>query len=410
MPRGSRSPPLCGLLAGLRLGLGAGETRADARRCADIADWRAVARLAARHRVRPLLLEGLASPAARALGCGLEERLRGLCDIPRWRGLRQLAALAETADALARGGIDCIVLKGLPLGQRLHGNPLLRESIDIDLLVAPDDFAAAAAALRSRGWRRASPNFRETPLRNRWHERLVKDNLFVRAAGQRGGPLAIELHRRLLNNPYLFDAPFGRLMADGAAQTVAGRAYRVLGDGHLLPYLACHGLEHYWHRLKWLCDIAAAAAALDEERFGRVAASCRARGLEGALAAALGLCSRTLGIELPGAVTGLPLDGRRARLVARLARREWDGDWSRGWRWMLCSAERHAARFALKADRRYALFELARLMLAPHEFGKPDLPDRWLWLTVLLRPAVWLARAAGRLRKRPPGGKAPGAP
>ena len=395
---GSTTDPLDGLVAGLRLGLGIGDARADAAVCAGVADWRAVARLATYHRVRPLLLEGLACPAARATGSGLEERLRWLRVAPRRRGLGQIAALAETAGALAGRGIDCIVLKGLPLSQRLHGNPLARESIDIDLLVAPASFEAAAETLLQGGWRQARPDFRQTPRRKRWHDRLVKDSLFVRPLGERGGALAVELHRRLLNNPFLFDAPFERLRADGATQTVAGRAYRVLGDGQLLPYLAYHGLEHYWHRLKWLCDIAAAVAALDEDRFGRVVADCRGRGLGAALGSALGLCARALCIDPPPAARGLPLDGRRAKLVARLARRQWDGERPGGRRWMLRSVEGQAVRFALKADPRYVLFELARLMIAPHELGRPDLPDRWLWLVPLLRPVAWTARALGRLR------------
>ena len=373
-----------GLLAALRLGLRAGDGR-DADTLAGIADWPAVARLATRHRVRPLLLEGLASTEVRSAASGIEARLRELRVAPRVRGLRQLAALAEVHDRLAAGGIDSIVLKGLPLSQRLHGNPLLRESIDIDLLVSPERFGAARDILLETGWRRVGPDFRETPRRRRWYDRLVKDALFVRPGG-----VAIELHRRLLNNPHLFDASFGELREQEATETVGGRAYRVLGDAHLVPYLACHGVEHYWHRLKWLCDIAALVAALDEERLARWVAAWRRLGLGMPLGSALGLCGRTLRAAPPG----LAPYGTRARLIARLARREWEGGRDDGgWRWAVRSLQGRAVRLALKADLRYVLFELARLLIAPHEFDRPDLPDRWLWLAPLLRPAAWIAKA-----------------
>ena len=381
-----------GLLAALRLGLRLGDRGNDARACAGIADWPAVAGLATRHRVRPLLLEGLASPEARSAAGGLAERLPELRIAPRARGLLQLATLAEVSDRLAAGGIHTIVLKGLPLSQRLHGNPLGREAVDIDLLVSPERFRAAEDSLLEDGWRRVRPDFRETPRRKRWHDRLVKDALFVRPNG-----VAVELHRRLLNNPHLFDAPFQQLWEEGVTQTIDGRAYRVLGDGHLLPYLACHGLEHYWHRLRWLCDIAALTGAMDDERLARCAAGWRRPGLGTALGSALSLCERTLSARPSAASLGLTPDGARERLVARIARRKWEGEQPRGWRWALSSLEASVVRFALKADHRYALFELARLLVAPHELGRPDLPDRWLWLVPLLRPAAWVAKAlAGR--------------
>ena len=378
------TPPMQALLAALRLGLRLGDGRRDADACAGVADWSAVARLATRHRVRPLLLEGLASAEARSAANGLEGQLRELRVVPRARGLRQLAALAEVHERLVAGGIDSIVLKGLPLSQRLHGNPLLRESIDIDLLVPPERFGAAEEILLGSGWRRTRPDFRETPKRRLWHDRLVKDALFVRPGG-----VAVELHRRLLNNPHLFDARFEALREDGATQTVGGRAYRVLGDAHLLPYLACHGVEHYWHRLKWLCDIAALVAAMGEDGLARRTAPWLRLGLGAPLGSALGLCASTLRAVPPG----LAPDGARTRMVASLARRGWEEQRVGGWRWAARSLEGLAVRLALKADPRYALFELARLLIAPHEFGRPDLPDRWLWLAPLLRPARWIGKA-----------------
>ncbi|MCY3796057.1 MAG: nucleotidyltransferase family protein [Gammaproteobacteria bacterium] len=389
-----------GLLAALRLALHVGDGRHDARTCAGITDWAAVAGLAARHRVRPLLLDGLASLGPRSVASGLNGRLSDeLRVMPRVRGLRQFAALAEVDGRLAEGGIESIVLKGLPLSQRLHGNPLLRESVDIDLLVSPERFGAAEAILLGTGWRRVRPGFRETPRRKRWHDHLVKDALFVRP----GGGVAIELHRRLLNNPHLFNAPFGQLREEAATQTVGARAYLVLGDRHLLPYLACHGLEHYWHRLKWLCDIAALITALDDEWLARSVAAWRRQGLGTALGSAFGLCGGTLRVAPSAALIGLAPGGARSRLIAHLARRKWEGSQPRGWRWALRSLQDNAARFALKASLRYALFELARLLVAPHEFGRPDLPDRWLWLAPLLRPAAWIVKALGRHRDRKTG-------
>ena len=177
---------------------------------------------------------------------------------------------------------------------------------------------------------------------------------------------------------------------------VAGDSFRTLGDDDLLPYLACHGLEHYWHRLKWLCDVALLLGSTDEEQLARVVARCRERRLEIALAPALLLCAEALHTGVPRAAASLPLDGRRSALVARFARRAWDGP-PGGLRGIAREVEMQAARIFLKTDRRFSLHELARFAIAPHDFGKIDVPDRLFFLYPVLRPFVLLAK---RLRGR----------
>ena len=402
-PHGSHAspgpvPPLDGLLAGLRLALGTGDPRADAAALSGVADWDAVAGLAAYHRVAPLLVKGLGTGGVRLAGSGIEPRLGRLRGRALIRGLGQLAALKQAAGALAENDLPCIVLKGLPLGRRLHGDLLTREAIDIDLLVSPDAFAGAERALRARGWRRIFPDFRETPVRKRWCEALAKESVLSGPSRAGGRGPTIELHRRLLNNPFLLDVPFERLYANGCTVEIEGHAFRILGDEDLLPYLACHGLEHYWHRLKWLCDIAVLLRSIDDDRLGRVVARCREEGLESALAPAFALCAEALHTAMPRAAASLPSGGRRAALIARFARRAWEGREVGAWRRIGRDFEKQAARFFMKTDLRYGLHELAKCVIAPHDFRWVDLPDKLFFLYGLLRPFAWVAR---RLRGRP---------
>ena len=96
-----------------------------------------------------------------ALAPGLRNRLKapGLKRIRERtmrHGLAQIVALKRATGLLAAADIPCLVLKGLPLGQRLYGHPLARSAQDIDLLVAPRTFQAAERVLLESGWRRAS--------------------------------------------------------------------------------------------------------------------------------------------------------------------------------------------------------------------------------------------------------------
>ena len=393
------TPPLEGLLAGLRLALGAGDPQADAATLSRVGDWDAVAGLAAYHRVSPLLLEGLGPEAERTAGSRAALRLRRRRDRMRIRGLRQREALNDAAGALAERGISCIVLKGLPLSQRLHGHFLAREAIDMDLLVSPGAFSSAERTLRDRGWHRRRPDFRETPARNRWHAALSKDVLLERPArAGEGPPLALELHRRLLNNPYLLDVPFERLEAGAVTTVVGGRAFRTLCDDDQLPYLACHGLEHCWHRLKWLCDVAALVASMDEPGLERSLDRCGAQGLDVALAPALALCAKALHVAPARAAASLPFRGRRSVLVERLARRTWSAP--DAWGGVAWTLEAKAVKLSMKASLRYVGHEVVTSLVAPHDFGKPDLPDRLLFLHPALRPVVWLLKNARRARDR----------
>ncbi len=160
-------------------------------------------------------------------------------------GLRQLEAMQRATAALAGRGVPALVLKGLPLGQRLYGHPFGKSSVDIDLLVPPNDFATAGRVLSEFGWRRTPPDFPATPARTRWCERVLDAHVFI------GPGRKLDLHGNLLGNPFLFDPPFAELHADGAAVDVAGCRFWTPGDAHQLLYLACHGSLHGWERLQW---------------------------------------------------------------------------------------------------------------------------------------------------------------
>ena len=392
------TPPLDALLAGLRLALGTGDVEADTAALAEVADWDAVVRLARYHRVAPLLLQGLGADAVRLAGAEVEARLRRRRERVRVRALGQIGALQHASRALDAHGIPCIVLKGLPLSRRLHGHALAREAIDIDVLVPPEAFDGAERILCERGWRRIEPDFRLTPVRKRWHDAVIKDHMLTSPGRHGAGPgPVLELHRRLLNNPHLLDMPFARLHERARPVEVGGFACRTLGDGDLLPYLVCHGLEHCWHRVKWLCDVAALIASMNGAELARAVARCRAEGLECALAPALRLCASALHVAVPHAAALAGSGGLRTAMVVRVARSAWNGEPSGAWPRIARDAQMQALRLAVKTDPRFTLHELARLALAPHDFGRVDLPDALFFLYPVLRPFVYLGK---RLRPR----------
>ena len=385
------APPLDALLAALRLGLGTGTPAADRERLSRVADWPAVAGLAVHHRVGPLLLRGIRAGGVRVADAAVEQDLERRRRNVVLRGMRRLAAMRRAADGLDARGVPWLILKGLPLGQRLYGDPFTKISIDIDLLVPPEGFAAAARALRDLGWRRTMPNFAETPARTRWYDALEKEHVFVDPRGDR-----LELHRRLLANPFLFDPTFANLSANAVTASLDGHPFRTLGDDDQLLYLACHGTLHHWQRLQWLCDLAALLGAAGDGAAERAATRGRRLRLDDVLASAMLLCREALHARAPR--TAAPPDaGLRVRFMVALARLTWRPP-ARGLPRVWREAAMRAGRMVIGSRARYALHDCLGLLIQPHDFARVDLPDRLFWLYALARPVFWLRRAL----RRPP--------
>lgn len=378
-----------GLLAALRLAIGAGAGGPDRAALRAINDWSGVARAAARHRVGPLLLRGARRAGLEPAGAELA-RLR---DATVAHGLQQLAGLHRAVRRLEKSRVPALVLKGLPLSQRLFGTPLARNCYDIDLLVPPAAVADAESALSLAGWRLRTPSFKPTPARTRCYNRYVKDRQFAGPGG------VLELHHRLTSNPHLFPVRYESLSARAAAIRVGGSSVAVLGDSDLLVYLCLHGQMHRWSRLKWLCDVAALIASMEEAGFGAAVEHCRRHGMkpEPVFGTALRLSREVLRAELPAAARfappGVP-GGRAANRTRRIWRRPRGGQGLRG------AARRIDELWTSQVTNpswRSAAHELARLCAAPYDLGRVNLPDRLFFLYLPLRPVLWLA---GRLERK----------
>ena len=372
------------MLAALRLSLSLGDSAgADAELLAQIADLDGLAAFAATHQVSGLLRRGQApQDHAGAALAALIAKLRPQRVAALRRGMRQLDGLRRLAAGFAVRDTPFLVLKGLPLAQRLYGDPFVRDAVDIDLLVAPESFPAAREAVCAAGFEPAR-TFPETPVRRRWAQRVKKEETFAR----RG--VWLELHRRILGNPHYFDAPFERLHERRAMVRIGPDVYPTQAPEDELLHLMCHGVGHGWRLLKWLCDVALCLDRSDDAELARMAARCESAGIDAVWHSTLVAC-RALGVS-----RGPAAEGWRARAVARMLPEIWrTGRWPPFWR-------KVPLRAAVKPNLRFATHELARLMVVPEDWQRVDLPDRLFFLYFFLRPWLW-AKDALQARSEPP--------
>ena len=223
------------------------------RRIADVAqghvDWGRVEALAEAHRVEGLVASGVANLRS-GPGHPVAQRFEQMGRRVKARALHDVAETLRLSAALDRASVRHRILKGAPLGVRAYGTPALKQSWDIDVLVARDDAVKAAALVVELGYRPHLPPRPFTQVEFRRWSAVSKEAEFH--AAERG----IEIHWGLTDHPMLL-AGLGLDQASERTPLLGDRAVPTFGDAATLAYLAVHGASHAWSRLKWLADFAA---------------------------------------------------------------------------------------------------------------------------------------------------------
>lgn len=240
-----------------------GWTEDSAGSVADVpSDWDAAMRLATREGLAPLVHSGLSaddpsvpSPVRAVLRTGyLAAGVRS--------DLWVVPTLRQVLPALARVGIDAIVLKGAALAHVAYPEPAHRTLSDIDLLVHPRDVARASKVLRELGyWTKAN-------------DPEPQHHLPIHYSAD--GHMGIELHHHVLKGPLPYGIEIDALWERSQIAIIAGTPARVLSAADAL-FLTCVHLSYVhlyrWYALRGLIDILAITTthgtAVDWEGFVR---------------------------------------------------------------------------------------------------------------------------------------------
>ncbi len=189
-------------------------------------------------RLLPLLFRSLQHSGA-AVDRGLLPYLRSAYLSEELRSAAYRRICRSVLSALAAESIPVILLKGAGLAETVYGDPALRHSHDIDLLLREDDVGRATVLLLPHGFSLQVEDQRPTFR----HARLVHEN-----------GLPLELHTRLFRLP-LFRAPPHEVWARSQAQVVADVPGRILSPAdnllHVGGQAACSGSRQ---SLQWVCD------------------------------------------------------------------------------------------------------------------------------------------------------------
>ena len=282
-------------------------------------NWGELERLAARHRT-----EGIVGDTVSALPPGRvpTETADSFSKARRALSYAYLSQLGETlrlSNLLHNVGIASIALKGPALAKTYYApHPERRHAVDIDILVDPADFTLADRVLRREGYHRISPDFDPPKAAESMVRHLL--NAFEYSHFERG--TKVELHHRLLSNPYILAIPFPDLLRHSVEVRIGQGSVRALGGNALIAYLSAHAAGHAFFRLKWLADIHRVFLSMTPEDIYDALAEARRWGCDRPVVLSLlleeklsGSSSRTLEPELRNQVTPLVSHCIRALLM-----------------------------------------------------------------------------------------------
>ncbi len=257
-------------------------------------DWDRVERVTRRHRVFAQVHHALAG-AGISIPDATARRLAEEAQTARMGALAMAREAILLQDAFDGAGCPILFVKGGSLAMLAYGDLGFKWSWDIDLLTTPDAATRGRTILEARGYRLIEPR----ALDARQFERFLalgKEGVFIHPETR----IAVELHWKLVDNPYLLPGIDARSPAQ--AVQVGGRELRTLRDAELLAYLMVHGTRHAWSRLKWLADAGALVATYDSAAIEPLYRRLQALEPGRAAAVALLLCHELLGIAVPQAL------------------------------------------------------------------------------------------------------------
>ena len=211
-------------------------------------DWFYLLETALQHEVGSLLYWQLQRTCPEGVPQDCKDFLRVLFEDRGRRILYLTGQLFEILETFEASGILAVPYKGPVLASLAYGNLALRDFIDLDLVVRPEDIPKAAELLIGQGYR---PGFRLAWAQAASSSKVPGQYLFTRDADS----CVVELHTPLTLRYYPAPLDLDRLARRLQPVSLGRRTIRTFSPEDSLTILSVHNAKHFWERLKWICDL-----------------------------------------------------------------------------------------------------------------------------------------------------------
>lgn len=332
-------------------------------------------------RLAGLALLGVPQPP---LDGASERRLQEVAAAQTMTAIQQVGVAGKIMSALAAEGVRALFVKGPVLSQQVWGEPGMRASSDLDVVVSPADLDRAVAVVRGLG---ASGG--ADPWAGQLSARMASLH-HARSLLLHG--VAIDLHHRLGPDPHLLNPGFDELWREREIVTVGGVELPTLHREDALLHIASHAGQDNWSSLRDVADfVRLAQSTAPGWDFAALHRRARVRRVPGRL---------RLAIEVARLVVPeLPKQGRREQALAALVWR----NHRRGRRVRISGRPQDVAiaflfRVASEGDWESVQWGVRRLLWLPSAASEGVLPDRVSWAYPLASPVLVARRVVQRQR------------
>jgi hypothetical protein len=257
-------------------------------------DWNALFHSAYCHGLLPLVYRSLTATCPDAVPQAVLEQFKGHYRTTAWRNLFLTDQLVQILRRLEAHGILAIPLKGPVLAAALYGDLTLRDFIDLDILIPPQEIGRARDLLVAEGYR---PESHLTGSQAAACFQSPKEHHFVLTG--KDGRVLVELHWRLTQACYAFPLDADRWWRHLVKVPLADTTVPGFPAEELLLILCMHGAKHAWNQLKLICDVAELVRSHPGLDWGRLRRLARKVGCARMVNLGLVLAHQFLGTVLP---------------------------------------------------------------------------------------------------------------
>lgn len=357
--------------------------------CAEGLIWADYLRLIDRHRTPALGWTALKRVPGLVIPEPVVNRMRERSDACRMQAIVHLQLLARVLESLNHANVPVMPLKGPLLSLEMYGDVGLRQSKDLDVLVAREDVFKTQECLETLGWRRTAEYASLTRRQSEFNLRYEQHIGYVHP--QRGCEL--ELHWRTAGDA---SRDVVTNLSRGIPSEWQGFHYLRMKPADLTLYLCNHGSGHAWARAKWLGDIARIWASQSTD-WSAVFDAARTTGRERSVLLCLRLLKEAYRLPTDAGAYGcsdvlpLALVAKATRELTAPDEREERSAFTRVFEGIRSYGYKHQL-----WPRKSRWENFAEVALLRRDFTVLRLPDTLFWLYIPLRPFLWAWR---QLRK-----------
>ncbi|MFP3860899.1 MAG: nucleotidyltransferase family protein [Bacteroidales bacterium] len=217
-----------------------------------------------RHKLISIVYSNLAHTET-GISATLRENIKQKHSSNTKRNMNFLREIILLSSQLNKQNIPHLFIKGPVLSQMLYNDPLLKSSIDIDILTSFEHVEKMHALLSEAGYRMIYPSFDLNKTERNINYRISHHYNFRHPEKQ----VNIELHWKLMNPRALLPIDFEELYKRSVEVDINQHKIRTMGKSDYLLYLAVHGSKHRWYSLGWLKDFSELIRQASPEEFTR---------------------------------------------------------------------------------------------------------------------------------------------